>query len=47
VDAGQNLVEMLQPLRRQQYRALWAGFSEKEMDQMDALLRKLLGVLDG
>ena len=44
---GQTLVETLQPLRRQQYRALWAGFSEKEMGQMDTLLRKLLGVLDG
>lgn len=45
--AGQELVETLQPLRRQQYRTLWAGFSEKEMGQMDALLRKLLSVLDG
>lgn len=44
---GQSLVETLQPLRRKQYRAMWADFSKPEMDQMDALLRKLLGVLDG
>jgi MarR family transcriptional repressor of emrRAB len=44
---GQELVETLQPQRRNQYRALWAEFSGEEMDHMDLLLRKLLGVLDG
>ena len=41
-DAGQALVKTVQPQRRQQYGALWAGFSAQEMDQFDLLLRKVL-----
>lgn len=45
-DAGQALVEKVQPQRRQQYGALWAGFSAEEMDQFDGLLRKVLRFVD-
>ncbi|WP_295957686.1 MarR family transcriptional regulator [Rhodoferax sp.] len=46
-DAGQALVETVQPQRRQQYSTLWAGFSAEEMDQFDLLLRKVLRYVDG
>lgn len=45
-DAGQALVEAVQPQRRQQYAELWAGFSDQEMDQFDLLLRKVLRFVD-
>jgi MarR family transcriptional repressor of emrRAB len=44
--AGQAFVETLQPQRRDQYRKLWAEFSAAEQHQLDALLRKLLGLLE-
>jgi len=45
--AGLTLVETLLPERRKQYRALWAGFSAQETQQLEQLLRKLLQQLDG
>lgn len=45
-EAGQVLVEAVQPQRRQQYAELWTGFSADEMDQFDLLLRKVLRFVD-
>nr|WP_294863243.1 MarR family transcriptional regulator [uncultured Pseudogulbenkiania sp.] len=44
--AGVAFVEQLQPQRREQYRQLWSSFSLEEQNQLDALLRKMLALLE-